>query len=538
MPSERSSCSPSSSSFPTSANRKSVKKGSMTSLAYAQKAAQRWGRHHEKVLLAIPESLDVSTGYQREVRVRCQCSKLIYINLVEQKFVCELKFEAVWDVPELGKLYDTLKEEHTGKKKFGLVVNEERSNQYKGFFRLVDDKTDEQYFAPRIHFKNCVESTRDEQWFSASRWSKECPEVTWNRKFTGVFQEVMELERFPFDVQDLNITLESGWERGCPENNGVLLVKNPRKKSVVSFTPRDFVQSSEYRLDRYIYFEVGETDPASSSSGYVYSKINMNLAVTRRAGFWISNILVPFFFVSTSMLTSYAVEPHLIADRMSIVLTVMLAMVAFKYAITERLPAISYATIIDLYVLFCFSFGFVVVGLQTCTKIGLLRERMVRRPTYLTANTTDDFTGDGFGGIPIERGGTASALDATETDSALDASYSNWLFPMLVVWFGMHGVFIVVVFIITWLQKHSRRVHQLKKTRGTVVDTDSEMRSSALKPESERKQWQTETPPPKHTPGRPGPRRPQIVPDDQAVPRSPQAATRSRAPALDTVLEA
>ena len=467
MPSERSSCSPSSSSFPTSANRKSVKKGSMTSLAYAQKAAQRWGRHHEKVLLAIPESLDVSTGYQREVRVRCQCSKLIYINLVEQKFVCELKFEAVWDVPELGKLYDTLKEEHTGKKKFGLVVNEERSNQYKGFFRLVDDKTDEQYFAPRIHFKNCVESTRDEQWFSASRWSKECPEVTWNRKFTGVFQEVMELERFPFDVQDLNITLESGWERGCPENNGV-----------------------------------------------------------------------PFFFVSTSMLTSYAVEPHLIADRMSIVLTVMLAMVAFKYAITERLPAISYATIIDLYVLFCFSFGFVVVGLQTCTKIGLLRERMVRRPTYLTANTTDDFTGDGFGGIPIERGGTASSLDATETDSALDASYSNWLFPMLVVWFGMHGVFIVVVFIITWLQKHRRRDGQFKKTRGNFVEADSEMRSSALKPESERKQWQTETPPPKHTPGRPGPRRPQIVPDDQAVPRSPQAATRSRAPALDTVLEA
>ena len=40
------------------------------STSFAEQAATRWGRKRERILLAIPEALDVSTGYVREVRVR------------------------------------------------------------------------------------------------------------------------------------------------------------------------------------------------------------------------------------------------------------------------------------------------------------------------------------------------------------------------------------------------------------------------------------------------------------------------------------
>jgi len=51
-----------------------------------------------------------------------------------------------------------------------------------------------------------------------------------------------------------------------------------------------------------------------------------------------------------------------------------LAMVAFKYIVSGKLPDINYATWIDYYVLFCFVVEFLVVGLQFCSAIGFIDE--------------------------------------------------------------------------------------------------------------------------------------------------------------------
>ena len=71
------------------------------------------------------------------------------------------------------------------------------------------------------------------------------------------------------------------------------------------------------------------------------------MRVERRAGYWVFNVLQPLFIVTTSMFASYAFSPDEFSDRCSITLTTLLAMVAFKYVISEKLPNISYATLID-----------------------------------------------------------------------------------------------------------------------------------------------------------------------------------------------
>jgi hypothetical protein len=91
-------------------------------------------------------------------------------------------------------------------------------------------------------------------------------------------------------------------------------------------------------------------------------------------GYWGWNVIVPMFIVTTLLFTSFAVDPDSFHDRCSITLTLLLAMVAFKFIIADKLPRISYATLIDTYVLLCFLCAFLIVLLQFFAKVGLLVE--------------------------------------------------------------------------------------------------------------------------------------------------------------------
>ena len=82
------------------------------------------------------------------------------------------------------------------------------------------------------------------------------------------------------------------------------------------------------------------------------------------------NVGFPLFIVTTSLFVSFAVPVEEFADRCSITMTLLLAMVAFKYIISEKLPSISYATLIDVYVLFSFTAAFIVIILQVVSLAG------------------------------------------------------------------------------------------------------------------------------------------------------------------------
>jgi len=108
-----------------------------------------------------------------------------------------------------------------------------------------------------------------------------------------------------------------------------------------------FVQASEYSLSKRLQIMPSFTPRSESASSHKYSALKVSMRVERRAGYWVFNVLQPLFIVTTSMFASYAFSPDEFSDRCSITLTTLLAMVAFKYVISEKLPNISYATLID-----------------------------------------------------------------------------------------------------------------------------------------------------------------------------------------------
>ena len=71
--------------------------------------------------------------------------------------------------------------------------------------------------------------------------------------------------------------------------------------------------------------------------------------------------MLPMMIITTCILSSFFVPQDALGDRCSITLTLLLAQVGFKFVISQELPRLSYATLIDFYVLVCFLITFLTV---------------------------------------------------------------------------------------------------------------------------------------------------------------------------------
>ena len=54
--------------------------------------------------------------------------------------------------------------------------------------------------------------------------------------------------------------------------------------------------------------------------------------------------------ISASTLVVYVIEPEDVADRFSMLFTILLTMVAFQYVVQSSIPSVPYLTFLDKYV--------------------------------------------------------------------------------------------------------------------------------------------------------------------------------------------
>lgn len=292
-----------------------------------------------------------------EVRIRISIKRVLTIDIPAQTFAADFFIEASWLSKEEG-IYAA-----------DVQPDEENSNYLEGKMRIKG--SDKDFFNPQLCFRNLIEWKGDNK----SSWSAIYPDpekkeavVCYRVTGSAEFQEQMELESFPLDIQALTVKISSGFE--APANltdalnvrlsskhvrPSVRLVPNcsPKYRSIVNI--KNFVLSNEYDLHPQVKMVQSVTDVTESASGTQYSVLDASVCVTRRAGFWVMNVVFPIFLITLTNAASYTVPPTDVADRCSISLTLMLTTVAYKYIIADKLPAISYLTLIDKYVLLCLS---------------------------------------------------------------------------------------------------------------------------------------------------------------------------------------
>jgi len=176
-----------------------------------------------------------------------------------------------------------------------------------------------------------------------------------NLRFNGVFFEYMELQRFPFDVQDLQVTLACN----CRTTGRVSVDLVVAKDAISAVVPAGF--------QLFHLWDLVSTSSEDARSGAVtltptlwgprpdrkFPAVIIGTRVKRRHSYYVVNIMVPMvMFVLLSML-QWVVPRYDAPSRLSITLTLVLTAAAYKFAVSTMMPAISYLTILDKYVIFC-----------------------------------------------------------------------------------------------------------------------------------------------------------------------------------------
>ena len=224
------------------------------------------------------------------------------------------------------------------------------------------------------------------------------------QRVEGEFFERFELHAFPFDAQDLTVTMcfncaKNGpvpVELSCPPSavlgidvttplspsrirslhpHTLSLLRRPHRRETTPLSPsrlrslHPHTLSPARRCSRlpfmqvttFAFSDVWDLNPTLSHELTTvgacktaqFPAMNIRACACRRANFVLVNVAVPMGFISLMPATIFVVSVEETAEMLNIAVTVMLTAVAFKFVIAAYLPQISYMTLIDKYIQFC-----------------------------------------------------------------------------------------------------------------------------------------------------------------------------------------
>ena len=114
--------------------------------------------------------------------------------------------------------------------------------------------------------------------------------------------------------------------------------------------------SNVWYLGRGVRMRSFHTRSVASGSGTIYPCLNISLLATRRPEFYLWNIEVPMFVLTSLIGMTWAIAPEEVGDRISVSLTLVLTAVAYKLTVAQSIPQVAYLTLLDKYVSLCFIF--------------------------------------------------------------------------------------------------------------------------------------------------------------------------------------
>lgn len=120
---------------------------------------------------------------------------------------------------------------------------------------------------------------------------------------------------------------------------------------------------------RNVLFELETLHSSQSSTGKARPSLRMELAILRRPAYWWVNVQLPLFCFTGLSFSLFAVEVTALAARLTISLTLLLILVAYRFAIMDALPRVDYVTALDSYVHTCFLIVFSVSIAATCLAV-------------------------------------------------------------------------------------------------------------------------------------------------------------------------
>ncbi|KAK2162475.1 hypothetical protein NP493_1519g00030 [Ridgeia piscesae] len=197
---------------------------------------------------------------------------------------------------------------------------------------------------PQIIIENTTGELRENAFQTVTYNSAQEAYVVEKRRIKGMFLETLELRDFPFDIQDLTVTVTS--ERAASE---VELKEDENELHAVS--RRSFIDEQEWYLYKFIYTEKKDLVNEYSDPLIRRTALCVKCQAARRPAYFFWNIFLITFLICSLSFATFAVDRSLPQNRLQLSFTLVLTSVAFKFVVNQSLPKISYLTYLDKYVL-------------------------------------------------------------------------------------------------------------------------------------------------------------------------------------------
>ncbi|CAF1193464.1 unnamed protein product [Rotaria magnacalcarata] len=248
-----------------------------------------------------------------EIRVRCIFSRVGEIDTLNERYTAEFFFEASW--------YDE-------SQKIGTKYDPQMG-----------------HFNPQLVVLNHLgDSLKHEKWYSITKTTgDDTVEITEHHKIRGVFWERMELNHFPYDVQELSLSITTPLT-----TDDIYFMQNKEKLSGVNRIV--FSDEQSWHLYEHVEFTYEQhCEEYSLNQNQVHPVVVCTCHVGRKCGYYIWNAYFLIFLITSAALCTFAIPPSNTQGRLQITCTLLLTSVTFRWVVNKSLPPISYLTALDVY---------------------------------------------------------------------------------------------------------------------------------------------------------------------------------------------
>lgn len=162
-------------------------------------------------------------------------------------------------------------------------------------------------------------------------------------RMEGRFAQPMDLHDFPFDSQGLSMDFLIK----CRVDGPVPSVVKVSPRVSCSLVNIGFAPRFQWRREGEVSCHPGTHE----ANGRTFPKFGAKVMVARKSRFYVTNIAIPTAVFSGLAFTLFAAPPSDAMARLSVVLTLLLAMAAYKITVAGMIPLVSYETLLDKFLL-------------------------------------------------------------------------------------------------------------------------------------------------------------------------------------------
>ncbi|MEH6570442.1 MAG: hypothetical protein V7709_15275 [Halioglobus sp.] len=162
-------------------------------------------------------------------------------------------------------------------------------------------------------------------------------EVVYRQRFWGSFAQPLDLQEFPFDSQSLGVSIAN---IGYGERN-VNLIASPASGISETLTIPDWTVTGWNLVSE----DFSMADETAGIGGMIFS-----IEVDRDRAYFKYKAILPLVLIVVMSWMVFWIDPSLAGSQISVSVTAMLTMIAYRFALAGMLPRLAFLTRLDYFV--------------------------------------------------------------------------------------------------------------------------------------------------------------------------------------------